>query len=121
MRSVARRSEARSRQDAPEVVIPLILWYTPFCLLQMRSSLSALRTFAKLLLRRLGRDEGLNLDLELARNILVQSDRLADFLDPVHPGTSTSEEPSTGAVVERDGLSSVSWSLPGSDLRGLCS
>lgn len=52
---------------------------------QMRSPLSALRTFGKLLNRRLQREGGLN--LELAQNIMAQSDRIAELLNPFTAGT----------------------------------
>jgi nitrogen-specific signal transduction histidine kinase len=51
---------------------------------QMRSPLSALRTFGKLLNRRLQREGGLN--LELAQNIMAQSDRIAELLNPFTAG-----------------------------------
>jgi len=54
-------------------------YYQIIC--QIRSPLSALRTFGKVLTRRLAREPGMN--GELARNIMVQSDQLADLLVPL--------------------------------------
>lgn len=56
----------------------------------VRTPLGALRTFSKLLMRRLERDpEGLS--LELAKNVLIQSDRLVDILMAYPEGHETSE------------------------------
>lgn len=57
---------------------------------QIRSPLSALRTFGKLLARRLQREEGLS--LELARNILTQSDRLVELISPFTAGEKRERE-----------------------------
>jgi signal transduction histidine kinase len=48
---------------------------------QAKNPLTALRTFSKLLLRRLPSDDSIN--KELAKDILLQSDRLIDLLLPV--------------------------------------
>lgn len=54
------------------------------------SPLVALRTFSKLLIRRLEKDESTDvLNLELARNILIQSERLVEIL--VQDNASVSE------------------------------
>eukprot|EP00638_Chattonella_subsalsa_P017416 CAMPEP_0117850434 /NCGR_PEP_ID=MMETSP0949-20121206/21684_1 /TAXON_ID=44440 /ORGANISM="Chattonella subsalsa, Strain CCMP2191" /LENGTH=591 /DNA_ID=CAMNT_0005697825 /DNA_START=217 /DNA_END=1992 /DNA_ORIENTATION=+ len=48
---------------------------------QVKNPLTALRTFGKLLLRRLPSED--NLNRELAKDIMIQSDRLVDLLLPV--------------------------------------
>ncbi|CAM9240994.1 unnamed protein product, partial [Phaeothamnion confervicola] len=48
---------------------------------QVKNPLTALRTFGKLLLRRLPSEDGLN--RELAKDIVIQSDRMVDLLLPV--------------------------------------
>ncbi|CAB1105364.1 unnamed protein product [Ectocarpus sp. CCAP 1310/34] len=48
---------------------------------QVKNPMTALRTFGKLLLRRLPQDDTLN--RELAKDIILQSDRLVDILLPV--------------------------------------
>mmetsp|Transcript_23961 Transcript_23961/g.70282 ORF Transcript_23961/g.70282 Transcript_23961/m.70282 type:complete len:569 (-) Transcript_23961:3-1709(-) len=48
---------------------------------QVKNPLTALRTFGKLLLRRL--DDGDSLSRELAKDMIIQSDRLVDLLVPV--------------------------------------
>jgi signal transduction histidine kinase len=52
---------------------------------QIRNPLTALRTFGKLLLRRLEKDKSVNpMNSELAADLLIQSDRLIDLLAPVN-------------------------------------
>ena len=58
-----------------------IFSHIPPPLHQVKSSLSAVRMFGKLLLRRLPGDDKMN--RELAKDILIQSDRLVDLLLPI--------------------------------------
>ena len=63
---------------------------------QVKNSLSAMRMFGKLLLRRLPGNDKMN--RELAKDILIQSDRLVDLLLPIDsltrlPSLSPSERP----------------------------
>ena len=56
---------------------------------QVKNSLSAVRMFGKLLLRRLPGNDKMN--RELAKDILIQSDRLVDLLLPIDSITRCSE------------------------------
>jgi len=60
-------------------------------LCQVKNSLSAVRMFGKLLLRRLPGNDKMN--RELAKDILIQSDRLVDLLLPID---SMTRQPSLG-------------------------
>ncbi len=63
----------------------------------VRTPLGALRTFSKLLIRRLERDpEGLN--FELAQNVLVQSDQLVELLLGLPPPQEGTGSPLTGSA-----------------------
>eukprot|EP00166_Cyanidium_caldarium_P000252 ctg_110.g61 len=76
-------AEARQRREAASresLMISQMREVLSTILHQVRSPLSALRTFGKLLLRRLPPED---LNRDLARDIIVQSERLGDLLLPL--------------------------------------
>ena len=81
---------------------------------QLNSPLSAVRTLSKLLLRRLDHDAQDTVSRELARDILIQADRLAELVQPLDrlalslPASTPSAE-ALDAEAESDDFDEASW------------
>lgn len=78
-------------------------------MLQMRAPLGALRTFGKLLLRRLEKADAEGLNQELTANVLASSDALVEMLRRHGPGGERGEEP--GTMEEEESASGGGWPL----------
>ena len=75
----------------------------------MRAPLGALRTFGKLLLRRLEKTDTEGLNQELTANVLASSDALVAVLRRHGPGGEGGEDP--GMTEEEEGASGGGWPL----------